>query len=390
MPPGIGAAVSIPGCPGLCRASGVLRNGIRQGMERAAGMTVLVVSTTLAVVVSAFCSISVAALYAVPWSWIERLRKDGRPAGDMLFTLRSNVEKPAAALSTLSIVAKTAGAAVAGAAGATVFGAGETWLFAAAFTAGILILGEVLPKTVGVAYSRTVSILVAVPVRYMMLLLFPVVWGVGLLARLVGRGRGDPLSSEEDLRAVVSLTRQEGIINPLEELSIKNILSLDHKTASDIMTPRTVVFSLPAEMTVAEARGLGRGVWPHSRIPVFDDDPENIVGIVYRREVLEALANDQDDARLADLMKPVRFVLDTMPLDRVLVKFLESRMHLFVVLDEYGGVSGVVSLEDVLEEILGKEIVDETDQVADMRELARSRREELLRQRRARQGASAS
>jgi CBS domain containing-hemolysin-like protein len=146
------------------------------------------------------------------------------------------------------------------------------------------------------------------------------------------------------------------------------------------MTPRTVVFSLPAQMTVAEARGVGRGVWPHSRIPVYDaDDPENIVGIVYRREVLEALAHDQDDVRLGDLMKPVRFVLDTMTLDRVLVKFLESRMHLFVVLDEYGGVSGVVSLEDVLEEILGKEIVDETDQVADMRELARTRREALLR-----------
>ena len=199
------------------------------------------------------------------------------------------------------------------------------------------------------------------------------------------------MSSEEDLRAVLSLTRREGGINPLEELSIKNILSLDRKTASDIMTPRTVVFSLPSHMTVDEARGIERGVWPHSRIPVYDDDdPENIVGIVYRREVLEALANDQDATRLGDLMKPVRFVLDTMTLDRVLVKFLESRMHLFVVLDEYGGVSGVVSLEDVLEEILGKEIVDETDQVADMRELAKARREDLLRQRHARKNRPAS
>ncbi|MGE4535837.1 MAG: hemolysin family protein [Desulfovibrio sp.] len=343
-------------------------------------MLTLVVAVAAAVLISAFCSMSEAALYSVPWSWIERLRKDGRPAGELLFTLRSNVEKPITAILTLNTIANTAGAAVAGAAASTVFGPDELWLFTAVFTVVILTLGEILPKTVGVAYSRSVATGIAAPLKYLILGLLPIIWAGGLLAGLVANRRKDPMSSEEDLRAVVSLTRREGIIKPLEELSIKNILSLDRKTASDIMTPRTVVFSLPAQMTVAEARGDRRAVWPHSRIPVFDaDDPENIVGIVYRREVLEALANDQDDVRLSDLMKPVRFVLDSMPLDRVLVKFLESRMHLFVVLDEYGGVSGVVTLEDVLEEILGKEIVDETDQVADMRELARTRREELLR-----------
>ncbi|MHC1789148.1 hemolysin family protein [Solidesulfovibrio sp.] len=345
-------------------------------------MITLVIAVGLAVVLSAFCSLSEAALYSVPWSWIERLRKDGRASGELLFALRANVEKPITAILTLNTIANTAGAAVAGAAAAAVFGPEDLWLFTAAFTVVILALGEIMPKTIGVAYCRPVAALIAAPVKYMILGLFPIIWAGGLLARLVAGKRRDPMSSEEDLRAVVSLTRREGIIKPLEELSIKNILSLDRKAASDAMTPRTVVFSLPAQMTVAETRAEGKGVWPHSRIPVYDaDDPENIVGIVYRREVLEALANDLDDVRLADLMKPVRFVLDTMTLDRVLVKFLESRMHLFVVLDEYGGVSGVITLEDVLEEILGKEIIDETDQVADMRELARTRREDLLRQR---------
>ena len=354
-------------------------------------MVTLVVSVGLAILISAFCSMSEAALYSLPWSWIERLRKDGRASGEILFTLRSNVEKPITAILTLNTIANTAGAAVAGAAGAAVFGPDELWLFTAIFTVLILVFGEILPKTMGVTYSRTISVLIAAPLKYMILALLPIIWAGGFLAKLVSRRRKDPLSTEEDLRAVVSLTRREGVIKPLEELSIKNILSLDRKTASDIMTPRTVVFSLPAQMTVAEAKGERRGVWPHSRIPVYDaDDPENIVGIVYRREVLEALANDQDDVRLSDLMKPVRFVLDTMTLDRVLVKFLESRMHLFVVLDEYGGVSGVVSLEDVLEEILGKEIMDETDQVADMRQLARTRREELLRQRHDREDAPVS
>jgi len=354
-------------------------------------MITLIVAVLVAVVVSAFCSLSEAALYSVPWSWIERLRKQGRASGELLFGLRSNVEKPITAILTLNTIANTAGAAAAGVAAASVFGSDALWLFTAVFTLLVLVFGEILPKTIGVAYSRPVSVCIAVPVKYLILALFPFIWVGGLLARLVSARHRDPLSSEEDLRAVLSLTRREGGINPLEELSIKNILSLDRKTASDIMTPRTVVFSLPSHMTVDEARGIERGVWPHSRIPVYDDDdPENIVGIVYRREVLEALANDQDATRLGDLMKPVRFVLDTMTLDRVLVKFLESRMHLFVVLDEYGGVSGVVSLEDVLEEILGKEIVDETDQVADMRELAKARREDLLRQRHARKNRPAS
>ncbi|MGM0610404.1 MAG: CBS domain-containing protein, partial [Thermodesulfobacteriota bacterium] len=166
-----------------------------------------------------------------------------------------------------------------------------------------------------------------------------------------------------------------------EEVSLLNILLLDKKIVREVMTPRMVVFSLPAKYTVAEAKEA-KHVWPHSRIPVYEnDDSEEIVGVVYRREVLESLANDQDDLTLEKLMKPVHFVLETLTLDQLLVQFLESRLHLFVVLDEYGGVAGVVTLEDVLEEILGREIVDETDEVADLRDLARKRRKSLLKDR---------
>jgi CBS domain containing-hemolysin-like protein len=179
---------------------------------------------------------------------------------------------------------------------------------------------------------------------------------------------------------MISLTRKSGIIKPYEELSIQNILSLDKKMVKDIMTPRMVVFSLPSHMTVAQAR-QHKAIWPHSRIPVYENnDPEDVVGIVYRREVLNALANDQDDVRLEKLMKPANFVVETMSLDKLLIKFLESRLHLFIVIDEYGGIAGLVTLEDVLEEILGKEIVDETDEVVDMRELARQRKRMLINQ----------
>ena len=131
-------------------------------------MTTLLISVALAVVISAFCSMSEAALYSVPWSWIERLRKDGRPSGELLFALRSNVEKPITAILTLNTIANTAGAAVAGAAGAAVFGTEDLWLFTAAFTLVILAFGEILPKTVGVAYNRPVSVFIAAPM---------IIWG---------------------------------------------------------------------------------------------------------------------------------------------------------------------------------------------------------------------
>jgi len=273
-------------------------------------MVTLIVAVLAAVVISAFCSLSEAALYSVPWSWIERLRKDGRASGELLFSLRTNVEKPITAILTLNTIANTAGAAIAGAAGAAVFGAEDLWLFTAIFTVLILAFGEILPKTMGVAYSRPISVCIARPMKVLILALLPIIWAGGLLARLVAGKKKDPLSSEEDLRAVVSLTRREGVIKPLEELSIKNILSLDRKLASDIMTPRTVVFSLPAQMTVAEARGVGRGVWrPHSRHFRFNDRRriagKIVVGIPsIRREVSwRPWPTTRTDVRLGDLME---------------------------------------------------------------------------------------
>jgi len=275
-------------------------------------------------------------------------------------------------------VANTAGAAVAGAFAAATFGKESLIYFSVAFTMIILVFGEVIPKTMGVMYSRQLAGFLAKPLCVLMVVLSPVIWMMGRLTRLIGRKKVSPDATEDDLRAVISLTRRAGVIKPYEEMSIRNILTLDTKMVKDIMTPRTVIFSFPAELTVEQARKL-KTVWPQSLIPVYEDeDQEDIVGVVYRRELLEALANDQDGLVLGKLMKPVQFVLESMTLDKLLVRFLESRIHMFIVLDEYGGLAGLVTLEDVLEEILGSEIVDETDQVVDMRELARQRRSQLV------------
>lgn len=344
-------------------------------------MLEVLLAVSIATCFSFFCSVSEAALMSIPWSKIESLRRQGRRSGNILYAMRQDIEKPLTAILTLNTIAHTAGAAWAGAAAVDAFGSANLGLFTLVFTFVILIFSEILPKTWGVAYAHVLAPFLAGPLLVLARVMAPFIWLMGIGLRLLSpRKRGGPLSTEDDIRATVSLVRKAGLIKPYEELSIRNILSLDKKTVEQTMTPRTVVYSLPADMTVAEARATS-GVWPHSRIPVYEgEDREDIVGLVYRRELLEALANDQDDLRLERMMKPVEFVLESTTLDKVLNKFLESRIHLLVVLDEYGGLSGVISLEDVLEEILGKEIVDETDQVADMRELARSRKESLVRE----------
>ncbi|MFW5730922.1 MAG: hemolysin family protein [Desulfonatronovibrionaceae bacterium] len=337
----------------------------------------LIIAFSLAVIISAFCSLAEAALYSVPWSFIERLKKDNRKSGQILYALRSRIDRPITAVLTLNTIANTAGAAVAGAAAANVFGDESMVYFTLVFTLIILVFSEIIPKTLGVIYSTSVAAVLAEPLRILVLLFTPLIFVTKKIVRLLEKGKLTPKASEEDLLAMISMTRRSGIIKPSEEKSIQNILSLDKKMVRDIMTPRMVIFSLPAQMSVSEYRKC-KTVWPHSRIPVYENnDPEEIVGIIYGREVLEALANDQDSLQLEDLMKPADFVLETMSLDKLLIKFLESRVHLFMVIDEYGGIAGLVTLEDVLEEILGKEIVDETDEVADMRQLARERRNRL-------------
>lgn len=340
-------------------------------------MFTLLLVVGLAIVVSALCSLSEAVLYSVPWSHLEQMRKSGKKSGALLFELRGNVERPISAILTLNTVANTAGAAVAGAIVVSLFGKEILLYFSLSFTLAILVFGEVLPKTIGIMYSRRLAGWVAKPLWILVAILGPVIWILGSLTRLVGGRKAGPDASEEDLRAVISMTRRAGVIKPYEELSIGNILTLDTKLVKDVMTPRTVIFSFPTHWTVSQAKEW-KPIWPHSRIPVYEEDSEDIVGVVYRRELLEALAIDQDTMELSKLMKPVKFVLETMTLDKLLVRFLESRMHMFVVLDEYGGLAGLVTLEDVLEEILGSEIVDETDQVVDMRELARQRRRQLV------------
>ena len=342
-------------------------------------MTALILTVVIAVCVSAVSSFLEAALYSIPWSHVENLRKSGKKYGKLLFSLRNKIEEPIAAILTMNVIANTAGAAIAGSFAASVISDEHMPLFAAGFTIVILICAEILPKTLGVIYCRQASPFLAYAVNAMRIMLKPLTVLSTMMTKLVSPKVEPPAATEEDIYAITGMLRRSGRIEPYEETSIRNILALDTKSVYDIMTPRTVAFTLASDLTVEEAQ-KAIGFWHFSRIPVYGDDNEDIIGLISRRRVLEELANDRHQRKLAEIMRPVHFVLESLPLNKLLLRFLDERVHILVALDEFGGLSGVVTLEDVLEEILGREIVDETDEVPDLRELARQRRRHLLGQ----------
>jgi len=340
-------------------------------------MIELAVAVAAAIVVSGACSLCEAVLYSVPFRHIEGLVQNRKRNGRIFKELRENVERPIAAILTLDTIANTAGAAFAGVAATAVFGSEALGYFSASFTLAILILSEVVPKTAGVVYCKSLVPVVSLPLKGLVTLMSPLIWLIGGITWLISRKKPQESVSPDDLKILARMGLRTGSIKEHQRSVIENILSLDNKTVKAVMTPRTVVFSLSEHLTLEEA-ARSSDKWEHSRFPVFDKDREDIVGIVLTRDLFRALARGERDIPLTDLMRPVRFVVETAKLSNVLMEFIGSRQHLFVVIDEYGGLSGIITLEDILEEILGREIVDESDVVADKRELARQRRSTLI------------
>lgn len=341
-------------------------------------MTELIILLSIVIAVSAWGSLIEAVFLAVPISYIESSASQGRLSGKILQNLRKNVDQPLTAILTLITVAHTGGAALCGAVATNVFGSKWLGLFSALFTLTILFFCEIIPKTYGVVYARQLSHFIARPLLLLVLIFRPFVWIAGFITRLITIGHEHEMTSPAELIAMAKMGMHKGVIDKDELAVIQNILSLGDKTVHDIMTPRTVVFALSAHEKVKEA-GVEGGLLTHSRIPVYFKDFEDVEGVVYRRDILTARAEGKLDLTLEKLMHPVHFVYERTSLDKVLKMFLERAEHLFIVIDEFGGLAGVISLEDVLEEILGREILDEFDEVSDMHKLAQKRREKVIR-----------
>jgi CBS domain containing-hemolysin-like protein len=331
----------------------------------------LVISVILAITVSALCSICEAVLYSISASQVEMLKKSGDQTAIHLQKLRADIDEPITAILTLNTIANTVGAAVAGAAAAKLFGDQNFILFSGTFTLSILIFSEILPKTIGVTYAYKLAPVITYPLLLMVITLKPIVWLCRYITRILPQRSEESISAKE-IQTIAALSLESGDIEEDEEKVINNIIELKSKIVREVMTPRTVTFSIAEHITIEEAMSMVTQLSSHSRIPLYDEEPNDVTGIVMRKDILQAAAEGKNELKLSDYSHPAHFVPETAPLNRILVDFFDQRQHLFVVVDEYGTVTGIISMEDVLEEIVGREIIDESDKNRDMRELARS------------------
>jgi CBS domain containing-hemolysin-like protein len=340
-------------------------------------MTELILAMGFVIVLSAGCSMFEAVLYSISLRHLESMSESGRKSGLILKKLRKDVEKPITAILTLNTVANTAGASIAGAMAAGVLGSERLGYFSLVFTVIILIFSEVLPKTAGVVYSRQLSYYIAYPLSWLVTIMTPVVWLISLLTRIISKNKPSDTISSEEIKVMAQAGLKTGSIERYQEMVITNVLSLGDRYVKDVLTPRTVVFSLQKDLRLSEAYSEIIQL-EHSRVPIYDKDPEDVVGVVLTLELFKYLLEGKKELQLKDIMRPVRFVVESARLNNILMDFTGSREKLFAVIDEYGGLSGVISLEDILEDILGREILDELDQVDDKRKLAKLKRKILF------------
>lgn len=334
-------------------------------------MVLLLFSVAVVLLVSAACSISEASLYAVRMAYVRKLAESGRRAGRLLTDFKQNMERPITAILIVNTAANTAGAAVAGSQAREVLGSDAVLWFSAVFTLAVLVFAEIVPKVTGVAYARIVAPAMSLPLRIVVGGLYPAVRLSAAMARLIKPEGHVAVAPEEEVRQFAALSAEEGSILPEEADLVGHVLSLNDVTAGQIMTPRSVVFKVSSSARVRDLATQASNL-QFSRIPVYSsEDPDNWLGVVFRRDILAQVLRGQRDTTMADLTRPFYLVPETTPGNELLARFLTSRRHLAGVTDEFGHIIGIVTLEDVLESLIGEEIVDETDTVIDMREEAK-------------------
>ncbi len=337
-------------------------------------MTAIVVVVLLSLVCSFVCSLSEAAFYSVGDAKVQAMVEHKVHGATMLARLRANMDRAIAGILTFNTIANTVGAAVAGAMVAKRFG--DAWLgvFSALFTLGVLFGSEIIPKSVGVARADTLAPRLAWAIEAMVILTFPLVRLCEILTRTINRNRPVNAPSEFEILAMTRSAARHGVLPQHEAQIVANALKLNDVHVREIMTPRSVVFALPDTMPLKKVEGHSEH-WVHSRLPVVrDTNPSEVRGIVNRRDVFDLLVHEEEaEKTLADVMRPARFIRDTARADEALLQFLAGRQHMFIVLDEFGLFVGIVTLEDVLETLLGREIVGEHDPVTDMQALARKK-----------------
>ena len=311
-------------------------------------------------------------MLSTPVSHIELLVQERRQAGVIMQGLRQNVEHPISAILTLNTIAHTVGAAGAGAEATAIFGSQYQGFIFAVLTLLILVFSEIIPKTLGAVYAKPLTPFTAHSLRILLFIFKPAVFAFEFFTRAMRPSEEPPTVTRSELQVMARISAEEGGIQERENRVVANLLQLADVQVEAIMTPRTVVLMFQEEQTVAEIM-QSYTFLPFSRIPLYGESADDVKGYALRHEIYRRAAADEHEVKMREIARTLEVVPETNSVAQVLDEFIAKQDHIFLVIDEYGGTAGLITLEDTVETLLGIEILDESDRVADLQELARRR-----------------
>lgn len=341
----------------------------------------------LALVISALCSVLEATMLSTPLSFVQTLEDSGAKGWQLLKRYKTNIDRPISAILVVNTIANTVGASLVGSQAAMyaqeqfnhAFASTFVGIVSGVFTFLILVFSEIFPKTLGSTHWRKLAVPASKVVRVLEVITYPIVLLLEHFTHSLSKGQQVSVSREE-VSAMVSVGAEEGVLEKKENRMIQHLLKLDSVTAHEIMTPSVVVTMAEEEMTLREFYN-DEEYKNHSRIPVYKDEEDDyITGYVLRQDILESLAEDKFDLKLGDLARPILSFSEDEDVSDIWEKLLEKKEHISIIIDEYGTFRGIVTLEDVIETMLGFEIVDEKDEVVDMQELAKAQWKQMKKQ----------
>ncbi len=332
----------------------------------------------IALGVSFLCSVLEAILLSTSHSHVEMEMDSGNRSAQLMQKHKADVERPIAAILTLNTVAHTVGAAGAGAEAVGIFGSEFFGLISAILTILILVFSEIIPKTLGATYWKQLNPFAAYSIEILVILLFPFVWILEKTTNLLKSSETQPTVSRLELEAMARISASEGTILERENRIFRNLLQLNKIAVNDIMTPRTVVVAFQEEVTVREVVE-NNPTLPYSRLPIYGDTIDDVAGFVLRHEIFHTYATEGRDKPLIELKRDIGVIPETNSMASVFDDFIAKQQHILLVIDEYGGTAGIITMEDAIETLLGIEITDESDLVADLRKMAEQRYQRQLK-----------
>jgi len=337
-------------------------------------MGLLITFATLSIFFSFMCSILEASLLSITPSFIKIKRKEGKAYANTLAHLKQDIDKPLIAILTINTISHTVGAILVGVQAEKTFGDGgnSVGIVSAVMTLAILVLSEIIPKTIGATYWQSLGNFTA---RSLKIMIFPlkytgILWLMMLTTKLIGKSAHVSSMSKEEFAAITDAAEEDGVFEESETTVIKNLLVFKSVEAKDVMTPFSVAITEDESMSLEDFHQSHRNL-KFSRIPVYKEKSNNVSGFILKDDVLEEMIDEKGQQPLSSIKRDILVTKDNTPIPELFEIFVQKRAHISMIVDEYGNVTGIVTMEDIIETLLGLEIMDESDSVEDMQMLAR-------------------